>query len=738
MSTHLLARIGRASLALLATFCLTPFAQAESLTVESLYEKFNLRTIRGSHGPLLKSLCHRYPKDLFPADGLTRTSKSVLTMRRGASVMTFQLLAGHDVRIRQTITDASYRSTSTYKLQFDADAQEWRAGDIIIPMPKGCVVDAPQRNKRSANNKPWAVRANPVTTLNHWPNDQREVERFAVLDAVGWGEELILRSQQFINAPLACDVTKPATCPSAPFNVSAVNLSTGAIRHVHSDRSVRHGYEKSRARQRKISNGHLIERFGHSYGKSTSGPGIRLMVTDLTTGNQVKSGPLQMSIDDVAIHGKQLVVTHYESFRRYKKKGGSRYTTGRSYSASRFDLATLGLISEDWVGYKTLLTDDALYSYSVPQGSNGFEASLYRIQPDGKKQVVIKGVWPFSPANCGKFDRRTLTNSGRFLLLIDSCGIVRGFDLAERKTFYLKYMNEKLFKSPSYTSTENLLIVSSSQEATVRALDLRTSKWIGNLPVDAVRVIGVSGGGTRGAAIDSVFVIAQSNSCENPYPYEGSAVVPRQAYQIQRLDFLQGNNGKKPSGDSAPLLTKFSAPIPAGEAQRRVLERVVAKQRKKLNPYRRGSKTELLERAVGQIQLATVRYRTDLGDEQNSYGSLNVRGFCQYVTAPVHRMRGETPVGEMHLLIRPQSASGAVDAYGWFIDQTGKQIGKPALVWRYDADAENAEMLVFADPGNGWINLSPDRENPVWVRRRDLPVGLLQGYKALNRQLPQN
>lgn len=734
MSTHLLARIGRTSLALLATLSLTSFAQAESLTVESLYEKFNLRTILGSHGPLLKSLCQSYPKDLFPADGLTRKSKSMLTMRRGTSVTTFQLLAGHKVKVRQTITDATYRSTSTYKLHFDASANEWRAGDIIIPVPKGCARDTPKRDSRPAKAKPWAVRASPVATLNRWPNDQREVERFDALDALGWGDELILRSNQFINARLACDVTKPATCPPAPYNVSAVNLSTGVIRHVHSDRSVRHGQQRSRARQRKISNDHLIERFGYSYGKSTSGPGIRLMVTNLRTGTQVKSESLHMSIDDVAIHGKQLVVTHHDQFRRYKKKGGSAYTTGRSYSATRFDLATLRLISEDWIGFKPLLTDDALYTYSVPQGSNGFEPRLRKVLPNGKKQVVIKGDWPVSPANCGKVDQRTLTTSSRFLLLIDGCGIVRGFDLVKRKTFYLKYMMAKLFKSPSYTSTENLLIVSSSQEASVRALDLRTAQWIGNLPMDAVEVIGVSRRATRGMVIESVFVITQSNSCENPYPYEGSAAVPRHAYQVQRLDFLQGKNGKKPSGDSAPLLAKFSAPIPTGEAQRRALEIVVAKQRDKLNPHRKGSKTELRERAVGQLQLAISRYRTDLGDEQNSYGSLNVRGFCQYVTVPVHRARGETSVGELHLLIQPHSAGGTVDTYGWFIDQTGKQIGKPALVWSYESDGENAEMLIFEDPGNGWYNLSSDRENPVWVRRRDLPVGLLRGYKALNRR----
>ncbi|MEF1170680.1 hypothetical protein [Vibrio campbellii] len=111
---------------------------AEQLTTKDLYEKFNMRTVYSSYGQRLKYYCESYPNEFFSIEGASFVSDSRLELVSGEDVWVFTISEPNIISVGNQITSGTYNSVSTYELYFDHKAQDWKAKETYIEIPKDC------------------------------------------------------------------------------------------------------------------------------------------------------------------------------------------------------------------------------------------------------------------------------------------------------------------------------------------------------------------------------------------------------------------------------------------------------------------------------------------------------------------------------------------------------------------------------------------------------------------------
>lgn len=111
---------------------------SEQVTTKDLYEKFNMRTIYSSYGQRLKYYCESYPKQFFSIEGASFVSDSRLELVSGEDVWVFTISEPNIISVGNHITSGTYNSVSTYALYFDRKAQDWKAKETYIDIPKDC------------------------------------------------------------------------------------------------------------------------------------------------------------------------------------------------------------------------------------------------------------------------------------------------------------------------------------------------------------------------------------------------------------------------------------------------------------------------------------------------------------------------------------------------------------------------------------------------------------------------
>ena len=105
-----------------------------ALSATAIYEKFNLRSIRSSFGPLMKAICtstiqetlSRDPADIpileFQSDTLIAENSS-----RRVGIRVRELDGLKLFEFYEAITDATYRDFTVYEVEFDFSSGLWTA-----------------------------------------------------------------------------------------------------------------------------------------------------------------------------------------------------------------------------------------------------------------------------------------------------------------------------------------------------------------------------------------------------------------------------------------------------------------------------------------------------------------------------------------------------------------------------------------------------------------------------------
>ena len=126
---------------IVTTIALAPTpAFGQELTVEDLYNTFNMRTILSSFGQRLKYYCQSYPADFFAQDEVTMDQATkTLTLSSGNDLWEITILSDNAISVVNQLRKGTYNSYSEYSLHYDREAGDWRADKTFIARDKDCV-----------------------------------------------------------------------------------------------------------------------------------------------------------------------------------------------------------------------------------------------------------------------------------------------------------------------------------------------------------------------------------------------------------------------------------------------------------------------------------------------------------------------------------------------------------------------------------------------------------------------
>ncbi|VAW81949.1 hypothetical protein MNBD_GAMMA12-1966 [hydrothermal vent metagenome] len=111
---------------------------AGELTLNDLYNKFNMRTIYSSYGQRLQYYCGAYPKNFFPKHQASFKFGNTLKLVSGDDVWIFTMKSDNKIILVNKITSGTYNTVNKYALHFDRINGDWRADKIRIKEPVNC------------------------------------------------------------------------------------------------------------------------------------------------------------------------------------------------------------------------------------------------------------------------------------------------------------------------------------------------------------------------------------------------------------------------------------------------------------------------------------------------------------------------------------------------------------------------------------------------------------------------
>lgn len=107
----------------------------QELTYESLYQRFNMRTIYSSYGQRLKWYCESYPVEFFNEKHILSDGMVLIS---GDDIWGFRIIDGATVFIENKIKNSTYDTTNQYSIHYDKDHEEWRASETLIHIDSEC------------------------------------------------------------------------------------------------------------------------------------------------------------------------------------------------------------------------------------------------------------------------------------------------------------------------------------------------------------------------------------------------------------------------------------------------------------------------------------------------------------------------------------------------------------------------------------------------------------------------
>ncbi len=116
------------------------------LTIDSVYEKFNLRSINSSYGQRLKYFCQSYLKEFFPPKHIVAKTATELSLDNGDDVWTIKIIGKNKISVENLIKTGTYGSVSEYDIYFGTETSDWRAKEAVIEVQGKCVAYDPEKS----------------------------------------------------------------------------------------------------------------------------------------------------------------------------------------------------------------------------------------------------------------------------------------------------------------------------------------------------------------------------------------------------------------------------------------------------------------------------------------------------------------------------------------------------------------------------------------------------------------
>ena len=123
---------------LLALISPYTMAHAQDITLNDIYEKFNMRTIYSSYGQRLKYYCESYPKEYFSKENAKFINDKQLELVSGSDVWVFTIKASNILLLNNQITSGTYNIGKEFSVYFDSENNDWRADKILIKKSDKC------------------------------------------------------------------------------------------------------------------------------------------------------------------------------------------------------------------------------------------------------------------------------------------------------------------------------------------------------------------------------------------------------------------------------------------------------------------------------------------------------------------------------------------------------------------------------------------------------------------------
>ncbi len=119
------------------SFCMP--SQAKDLSIDDVYQSFNLRSINSSYGQRLKHYCQSYLNYYFPASSIIEKTKTTMTLESGNDLWVIAIVGKNKIKLTNQITKATYLTSNDYELVFNKGSADWRAKETFIDVSAQCV-----------------------------------------------------------------------------------------------------------------------------------------------------------------------------------------------------------------------------------------------------------------------------------------------------------------------------------------------------------------------------------------------------------------------------------------------------------------------------------------------------------------------------------------------------------------------------------------------------------------------
>ena len=113
--------------------------QAKDLTIDDVYQSFNMRSIQSSYGQRLKYYCQSYLMEYFPAQFITEKTTSRITLDNDNSLWTISIIGKNRISVSNRMKGGTYNTIAEYDVAFNQKSSDWQAKETFIGIPTKCV-----------------------------------------------------------------------------------------------------------------------------------------------------------------------------------------------------------------------------------------------------------------------------------------------------------------------------------------------------------------------------------------------------------------------------------------------------------------------------------------------------------------------------------------------------------------------------------------------------------------------
>jgi len=430
---------------------------------------------------------------------------------------------------------------------------------------------------------------------------------------------------------------------------------------------------------------------------------------------------------DFAVTQGQVVVLVREPARQAKQ---SRSKKNRSaYAVQYYSLDTFSLKRTVPHKRRPVVSAAGVYSLSIKRiDKRRLKVEVFGYNSRGKATGYFGGEWPSAAKKCRKNPGLQGFSSERYYVLIDRCGLARAVDFKRQRVFAIKHNLDRHFSKPAYQLTRDRLLVKGELVNANRGAgdggsqlyvyDLSKNRWTGRLWV---------GANTRAVADVSGNDIALVSPlrCANPINSGGDArFVARAPSIVQHLRFLESDAIGKRGAALANAYEKHRRQHVLRRFERfgKDASKILRLQGRVQRPAKRRATSSIVD-AIGSFDFGnSPTFRRYLREKRKLTYAQTIRAdyACESIAVRTYNHPSQASTGWLSAVIRP-IAGHVTRVDGWLANLSLQKM--QSLPLRYVGD-ENPTLPIYERTDNGWVRLSPNGQQPVWVKEGEMGIPL--------------